>query len=108
MEKVFYHSLHIRLWTWLAENPGKEKIDWPEWIANGGAVDDVDGECFACKYRGLDDCENSCPLDFDIKENGCLGYLYRRWMWGCNDYQERSETALQIANLPVRAGVITK
>ena len=31
MNIKFDHTNHKKLWNWLAENPDKEKSDWPEW-----------------------------------------------------------------------------
>ena len=107
MEKVFYHSLHVRLWTWLAENPGKEKFDWPGWKFNGGDTKEVNNHCFACEYVSYSEqgCD-ICPLDFN--DNGrCLGGLYGNWNLARKP-EELTALALQIANLPVKPGVITK
>lgn len=45
--KPFNWSAHKRMWTWLAENPGKWKLEWPGWEQfKERAVCD----CFACDY----------------------------------------------------------
>lgn len=33
-----YKKLHKELWTWLAENTDKGKLDWPGWFRNGGNI----------------------------------------------------------------------
>lgn len=37
MNIKFDHTNHKK-WNWLAENPDKEKTDWPEWVYNEGHV----------------------------------------------------------------------
>ena len=53
-------ELCLELWTWLAENPGNRKRDWPEWNKYG----DADSYCFACEYvrqhRSILQTEWSC------------------------------------------------
>lgn len=38
------------LWGWIANNPEKEKNDWPKWKFNGGKYNKVACSCFACNY----------------------------------------------------------
>lgn len=57
------HEAHIKLWTWLKENPGKGKEDWPEWDFNGGGYPLVDSHCFACKVADRNEYGCSrCPI----------------------------------------------
>ncbi len=49
------------LWTWLAEEDGRKKEDWPEW----GKYREMDHDCALCEYTGLEsrfkeDC-SGCP-----------------------------------------------
>lgn len=38
------------LWSWLAENPSKEKWHWPNWDYNEGNLR-ASHDCFACEFR---------------------------------------------------------
>jgi hypothetical protein len=113
MTKVFDHTNHRKLWLWLADNPKMEKWDWPEWEKNGGNILFQLFYCFACEF---DDSRLTCNCPLIWPDNcdeyelmDCLGYggLYEKWD-ASEDNQERSQLALQIANLPVKPGVITK
>ena len=47
------------LWDWLAENPNRNKEDWPKWVRNEGnhiARED----CFACEYYLSDPIRTEC------------------------------------------------
>ncbi len=101
---------HRELWTWLAENPTKEKQDWPGWVRYDAALND----CFLCEYalksrkndsNRLNICDY-CPVEF--KETNdypkgtigyCLGGLFIRWLWTTNP-KERSRLASLIRDLP--------
>ena len=54
-------ELSIELWTWMFENIGKNKIEWPRWSEfigiEGG---DIEAECFLCEY----DLMQSVKYDF--------------------------------------------
>lgn len=56
--KINGHKAHKKLWGWLAENPTKEKEDWPQWEPNGGNIPNIFFLCFACSI-GYGDI---CPL----------------------------------------------
>lgn len=59
-----YRDLHIELWDWLINNPGKEKSHWPRWEENGGDIPGVSCDCFACQHDddyGSASCGN-CPI----------------------------------------------
>jgi len=101
---------HRELWGWLAENPMKEKTDWPGW----GEYEDIYGSCFLCEYafesqkndsNGLSKCEH-CPVEFK-ETNGypkgtvgyCLGGLFSRWDRAIEP-KERSRIASLIRDLP--------
>ncbi len=105
----FNHTAHKEMWTWLSENPEKEKDNWPGWEWNGGVIDTTVNLCFACDY-----CYTacfSCPLLWPkVKGEGRVchtGGLYRKWKT-CENLKSRSSLALQIANLPVKEGVETE
>lgn len=44
---------HVRLWTWLADNPLSNKFMWPEWDFNGGTIDLPFQGGFTCKVALL-------------------------------------------------------
>lgn len=72
---------HRKMWGWLAENPMKDKLDWPGWKRYDVALND----CFLCEYafeskkndfNGLSICDY-CPVEFDAIEDcpkGTVGY----------------------------------
>ena len=101
---------HRELWGWLAENPMKEKTDWPGWERYDAALND----CFLCEYvlksqkndsNGLSICDY-CPVEFK-ETNGypkgtvgyCLGGLFSRWDRAIEP-KERSRIASLIRDLP--------
>ena len=118
MSIKFDHTNHKKLWNWLAENPDKEKTDWPEWEKNGGRVKRVRSNCFACEYAEGRTCEDErvdlcedCPLVWHLKgvdkpRCNLSSGLWSAWFWE-NTLKKRGEYALQIANLPVKDGVET-
>lgn len=101
---------HREMWGWLAENPMKDKLDWPGW----GEYGDIDGDCFLCEYafeskkndfNGLSICDY-CPVEFEeIKDypkgtiGYCLGGLFSRWDRAIEP-KERSRIASLIRDLP--------
>ena len=101
---------HRELWGWLAENPMKDKLDWPGWERYDVALND----CFLCEYalksqkndsNGLSRCDY-CPVEFDAIGDSpkgtvgyCLGGLFSRWDMA-TDPEERSRIALLIRDLP--------
>lgn len=101
MEKVFEHSNHKRLWMWLAEHPEKHKNDWTEWKYNGGSLEEIDADCFACEYTN--DCD-LCPLVWEPINPSCTCGLFFKWDES-TDMEDRSRLALMIANLPVKGEV---
>jgi hypothetical protein len=120
MEKLKekYIKLHRQLWNWLAENPGKYKRDWPEWVRNGGMHEKVSGHCFACAWDDLFDngdentsCDN-CLFNWEITEV-CVesGSYYKEWerltsiqLTTKGAKQRVKELSLSIMNLPVKEG----
>ena len=128
MSIKFNHTAHKEMWTWLSENPEKEKDDWPGWESNGGEYPFAAFWCFACQYAlskvkkdsedsGLDedDAQDRCVrCGLDWPDNGdqndffCQGYygVYNNWCEEKN-FGTKAILALQIANLPVKDGVET-
>ena len=108
MNIKFDHTNHKKLWNWLAENPDKNKDEWPEWEKNGGTVKRAVSLCFACDYveDSMLTCYE-CPLDWPFQKDTmktCSHSLFGLWL----PYNKDSaEIALQIANLPVKEGVET-
>ncbi len=93
-----YRKLHIRLWKWLAENPDKDKSDWPGWKWNGGKKIDLTGNvCFACDYVKII-CP-ACPIDWG-ENRTCLddGSAFERWEHAGNP-KETSDIANEIASM---------
>lgn len=101
----FNHSGHKALWNWLADNPNKDKRDWPGW-EQFCATDD----CFACEYVGQGgcpgmNCGRKCSL---IWPDGTCGKnigLFHQWEDAEGIFKKRSALAAQIRDLPVREGV---
>ena len=98
---------HRKMWHWLAENPGKSKI---EFLLEH---DEYDGEllnnCYLCDYadRAAMDLFPTCmfcPLDWNGKECNEPRSLFQQW----NNYRYDPDgskevvagLALQIAELP--------
>lgn len=128
MSIKFNHTAHKEMWTWLAENPEKEKDDWPGWESNGGEYPFAAFWCFACQYAlskvkkdsedswlDEDDAQDRCvrcglywPDNISQNYFFCQGNrgLYTKWC-GEKDFDTRAVLALQIANLPVKDGVET-
>ena len=114
MNIKFDHTNHKKLWNWLAENPDKDKEDWPEWKKNGGGVEESIRHCFACAYEAVhnEDSCHTCPLIWPHNYEGdfvCDGMdgLWANWYESEGDIADRTKYALQIANLPVKDGVET-
>lgn len=107
---VFDHTNHQKLWNWLADNPGKEKHDWPGWQ---NIKEKFFGYCFACDYddkayeiTNRDTCD-CCPLLWEGKGCSLPNSLYSQWLLAYGAERCR-ELALKIANVKVRKGVVTK
>lgn len=113
MEKVFNRTAHRDLWGWLAENPDKEKHNWPGWQINGGEVQDSSTSCLACDYvedigmghswTCLRDC---CPIMWPSKSKKTYqfcGLLFYEWSEASE--KSRIRLAKKIRDLPVREGV---
>lgn len=107
---IFNHTAHKALWDWLSKNPKGLKNEWPGWKRNGGKYSDMPCDCFACganddysralHYGKLYSSCGYCPL-YDNRHKDCLGGLYEKWIYA-KKYEEKSELALIIRDLPVR------
>ena len=116
MEKVLAqaHALHIELWNWCLENPGKQKYQWPRWEANGGDIPPVCDNCFACEvaekrrleyeketatWHGTHGICKFCPIDdcYDGWKN--WGLLTQMLSDGNNLTNEAMETLAKCAKL---------
>lgn len=105
-DTAFKYSLHKELWTWMSENPGNWKSEWPGWYNTPIQV----AHCFACQYKsdiGFAGSKDSkcitCPLVWPGDACG----LYEDWgmAYQNEDVEMQKELAKQIAELPVREGV---
>lgn len=94
-------QLHRQLWDWLYKNPVKEKKNWPEWEKNGGTIESVDCDCFACEYdmQYRDDC--SLCLFGNFSNTACLNGLFSNWDCFKNT-KVRKKYAKLIRDLPER------
>ena len=67
-----YQKAHKEMWTWLAENPGKDKNSWSGWdFGNGNYYNNIKilNRCFACAYtQSIDNAGHTecdlCPIDW--------------------------------------------
>ena len=114
---VFNHTGHKEMWGWLADNPTKEKDEWPGWKQNGGEYHIVAEYCFACEYDYVvSDCASvgncrHCPLKgmSDETSYDCLDGDYEEWRYAdsVKDLAERKRLAEKIRDWPVKDGVET-
>lgn len=124
-EPIFDLTNHRALWTWLSENPDKDKDNWPEWAFNGGEITRVqEADCFCCKYMNEKTLHsfprncNFCPLIWPENLAGDKVCDDAEGLWaewdslgyeiGEVSLKLRSELAKEIANLPVKDGIKTK
>lgn len=66
----------VELWTWLAEDGGREKKDWPGWKYHGKVI----AHCFLCQY----DLRNRVSHDIA----GCPECPYYQRFGHCNTNQK--------------------
>lgn len=98
---------HKKMWLWLSEHPLSSKADYFE---ENDIKDVPTKRCYACAYcaiNGKSDCRN-CPIvTWRLHAYGgrpaclCYGSPYAKWE-NSTDLKERSELALEIANLEWR------
>lgn len=120
--RLFDYDAHVKLWLWLAENPLKNKMEWPGWKQDRFGEHSTDthlyNHCFACFYAcivfELSRCKEACPLDWRSASRFHYCHtrgLYDRWVKShslrptLRNLQKRSELARKIASLPVKLGI---
>ncbi|KKM86363.1 hypothetical protein LCGC14_1279870 [marine sediment metagenome] len=80
-------EIAIELWTWIVDNPGKKKEDWPKWEEYG----DMRDCCSLCeryirkriKTRTEHGLRCDCPIA--DKHDHCTGTAYRDWDRAMNE-----------------------
>lgn len=100
---------HRKMWRWLAENPGKGKLDYLMlYDPNARLIH----SCYLCEYAAhkmqylekkvISICKY-CPLDWGGRACKDYGSLFDRW-WISHFYASKksSMAARQIAELPER------
>lgn len=110
----FNHTAHRDLWLWLSENPERWKEDWPGWKSYRNIPYQL---CFACQYT-VDVIQHYslqrkigcdlCPLEWPGKRCifGTSIGLYDIWSESSPSSHVRRKTARDIAELPVKDGII--
>ena len=103
-----YHKRHIKLWTWLEDNPTKRREDAPFWKENGGKWNIDTGYCFACYVADSNDssitkgCEVICPINSYPHSTtlcGCKNSPYAKYT-DSKSMKTKSKWAKIIAELP--------
>ena len=97
---------HRKMWNWLADNPDKEKKDWPGWEKYD--IDPLPEEveyCFLCGYitHTEDVSCHDCPLDWGITDlciDRCLETSYYLLYLDAPTLKIKAQYAKIIANLP--------
>lgn len=92
---------HRKMWGWLAENPTKNKQDWPGWKKCGK----IQNDCFCCELAitcGEVDCA-LCPFEWPKTRTDnvmdCSKSYYGDW-WEAAAPEERAKYAALIRDLP--------
>ena len=92
-------------WDWLYRHPSKNKEDWPRWKKNGGDLDEVSMDCFACEYVEQFEEEECRLCPFVWPHAACLAPnrkgLYNRWK-DAKTHRTRKKYARLIRDLPER------
>ncbi len=108
---TFDHTNHIKLWQWLADNPTKDKCDWPEWSVNGGKVKHIYNDCFSCEYSvsiitASGDAQHMCKYCPFGKYCAftCMDGLYKKWA-NTKDMHYKIELAERIRDFPIRKDI---
>lgn len=82
--KALDKAAHQELWQWCADNPDKNKTQWPRWSEFCQQRDDG-SYCFACQY-GCTDCPCWWGADKTMYRVGvsryCMssGTVYRKYL----------------------------
>ena len=107
MKKEDYIKSHIELWDWLAENPDKEKDDWPGWERfdfDESYLEEL-SYCFACMYdaeKGGDYCVNCLfewPDNYRCEDSYDSPFV--KWQ-NAKQNKTRTKYAKQVRDLPIR------
>ena len=90
------------LWSWLANNPDKEKWQWPDWTLNDGKIPYCESDCPLCEYKIL--CGSSCDSCLlwgkgKELEGRCHDYKSSYWRW----YYSKDSTVRKAAALEIVA-----
>lgn len=96
------------LWLWLANNPDKDKYDWPRWTINGGQV--LGHGCPCCSYMiaHASDSNKSgctiCPL-ISIWPDGCMrgDSVLLTWFDSSRNHKTRAKAARVISKAAGKA-----
>ena len=104
---------HRKMWHWLAENPDKNKQDWPGWEEHNGKDFDpiMNQYCFLCGYVSVaygKESYHACPLDWGISEfceDGDDQCTYYEKYCDAIMHAHRAKYAEIIANLPEKDDV---
>lgn len=102
---------HVKLWTWLSENPTKSKNDWPGWkkLNSDNYVFAFRYKCFACqkaKMKNEDEFKLFVDCNICLLKNVWLSKLpmcvdirssFNIWLNNNHDYELRRVTAMEIA-----------
>lgn len=113
MDYEDYQAAHVALWDWLANNPGKDKYDWPGWEegssihAGAFAGQSILNHCFLCEwYRRHGGCEacactkkygEPCFSDINPNSEG----LFKKWdkAMQANDFEEACRLAVMMRDV---------
>jgi hypothetical protein len=94
-----YRELHRELWQWLADHPLKNKYEWPRWSRNGGDIEKIVNNCFACALDPNLGCED-CPCKWGTQDGeliACDEYPSPYYYWERATIAEhRTKYALQV------------
>ena len=110
-------DLHYELWTWLAQNPGESKYNWPRWSDIRSKYGNIQNGCFMCGFVKKEipaiftlpfSCKY-CPLDWtDGGKHSklCFGDDGLFFLWDTKtkegDMEAASDIAYTIAELPLK------
>jgi len=96
-----YHTMFRNLWAWIAEDPSREKHEWPGFVETGH----IPSYCPACAHADQIGTGNPgdrcyyCPLEDGAKKSqagfyddrACLGGLYTLYLTAAADYRSYRE-----------------
>lgn len=116
MDYEDYKAAHVALWDWLANNPGKDKDDWPGWQDTSSSVravfdgEEIENYCFMCAWYsktggGCRACaitrNHGLVCHSDIADDPACWGLFAQWCKAMGDYGDEPdyEEACKIAAL---------